>query len=136
MVRDDKSKFLLFMEPTPEQRSGTAINDEYTNLLRVALSDAKIGKSNFKDTSGNPVEFKEGNKHRGTHKCSDGIISGQQDFLLPTGLITNSLCVHYMLFYRMAISKNDWDKIAELQRHYGRSAMPQTIDFNNKKSFM
>lgn len=136
MVRDDKSKFLLYIEPVLEQKNGIAINDEYTTLFRLALSEAKLGKSNFKDTSGNPVEFKKGNKHRGTHKCCDGIESSQQDYLLPTGLITNSLCIHYIMFYRQAITKNDWDKIAELQRHYGRSAMPQTVDYNNKRSFM
>lgn len=135
MVRDDKSKFLLYIEPSPEQKGKIAINDEYTSLFRLALSEAKLGKSNFKET-GVPEEFKEGNKHRGTHKCADGMESTQQDYLLPTGLITNSLCMYYLMFYRMAISKNDWDKITELQRHYGRSTIPQTLDFNNKRSFM
>ena len=133
MVRDDKSVFLLFMEPKKEQRHGVAINDEFTSLLRMAIGEARIGKSNFNEPGMPPATFKDGNKHRNKFKCCDGQESTQQEFLFRNGLITHSLCIYYMMWYRSAITKNDWDKIKDLQRFYGRSQVDKQDILSNKK---
>lgn len=135
MEINNKSRFFLFIEPTPEQKNHTAINDEYTSLLRMALTEAKLGKSNFKESVLIP-DFKEGFKHRGTHNGPDGIKSSQQEYLLKNGLVTNSLCIHYLLFYRLAIQNYDWEKMKELQRFYGRSTMPQTYDLKTRRNLI
>lgn len=128
--------FFLYLEPTIEEKNGAALNDEYTALMRMALQDAKLGKSNFKEPGLPEPTFKIGGKHRGTYKNCDGVESSQQDFLLRNGMITNSLCVHYLMWFRMAIPKTDWDKIKELQKIYGRSNAPADIMFNNRNKFM
>ena len=95
----------------------------------------KIGKSNFKEPGVPEPIFKVGNKHRGTHKTCDGIISDQYDYQLKNGLITNCLCVYYLMWYRLAICKQDWDKIKDLQRFYGRSQAQLQNMFDNKKLY-
>ena len=133
-IEDDR-KFFLFCEPLLEQKHGFAINDEYTSLVRMAMTEAKIGKSNFKEPGVPEPIFKVGNKHRGTHKTCDGIISDQYDYQLKNGLITNCLCVYYLMWYRLAICKQDWDKIKDLQRFYGRSQAQLQNMFDNKKLY-
>jgi len=126
MVRDDKTKFLLYMEPELDKKSQIAINDEYTTLLRAAMVDAKKGTSNYKDPGLPDPVFNEGKTYwpmlgiPAGHTCSDGIKSTNYDLLLPGGYITNSLCVHYMMFFRSSITHNDWEKLKDLQRVYGR----------------
>lgn len=121
MERNDKTKFLLFIEPKKEQKSAMPVEDENTQLLRVALADGKLGISNYGDIGAKEATFKEGDRWKGFHIADDGIHSGNYDILLANGMITNSLCVYYMMYYREAIPMNDWDKIKELQRFYGRT---------------
>jgi DNA-directed RNA polymerase subunit H (RpoH/RPB5) len=120
MHRNDKSAFLLYIEPKIEQKSLLPMEDEYTVLMRMALEDSKLGRANYNDPGVPEVNFKEGFGWKGWHTNCDGVRSSNQDYLLPNGLVTNSLCVHYLLFYRAAIEVHDWDKLKELQKFYGR----------------
>lgn len=130
MQRDDKTKFLLFVQPTIDQKAQRPINDEFAILLRAAVADAKMGTSNVHEPMQTEVIFKEGKTYwqilgiPGVHTCCDGVQSANYDLLLPGGYLTNTLCVHYMMFFRDCITKNDWDKIRDLQRIYGRSQSP------------
>ena len=121
MQRDDKSKFLLFIEPTLEQKASIPMDDEYITLLRMAMNDAKLGASNYDEPGVPEPVFREGSRYKGVHTNCDGIQSSNYDLLLPNGMVTNSLCIHYMRFYRLAIPTSDWDKLTELQRYYGRA---------------
>lgn len=127
MVRDDKTKFLLFMEPTIEQKAQRPLNDEVTMIMRAACSEAKLGTSNYDVPMSTEVEFNEGKKYwpmlgiPGVHTCCDGVQSTNYDLLLPGGFLTNTLCVHYLMYFREQITLNDWNKIKEIQRLYGRA---------------
>lgn len=120
MQRNDSSRFLLFIEPTLEQRSGAVIEDEYTMILRMAMSEAKLGTSNYSSPKDEEPWFKVNSRYGGTHRNCDDTISTNYDLLLPNEMITNSLAVYYLMWYRMAIPTLDWEKIKELQRYYGR----------------
>lgn len=120
MQRNDSSRFLLFIEPTNEQRSGAPIDDEYTMLLREAMSMAKMGTSNYDSPKDEEPWFKEKSRYSGEHRNCDDTMSTNYDLLLPNEMITNSLAVYYLMWYRMAIPASDWEKLKELQRFYGR----------------
>jgi len=121
MIRDDKTKFLLYIEPTSEQKGQIMIDDEWTMLLRVAMSEGKLGTSNYSEPGEPEIIFDEDKRYKGVHFTEDGVSSANYDILLPNGMITNSLCVHYLLWYRLAIPSTDWEKLKDLQRYYGRS---------------
>lgn len=121
MKRDDKSKFLLFIEPTIEQKSAIMMDDEYTMLMRVALGEGVFGTSNYDEPGEPEVLFDKSSRYKGVHHTEDTMASANYDILLPNGMVTHSLCVHYLLWFREAIPASDWDKLKELQRHYGRS---------------
>jgi hypothetical protein len=57
MHRDDKSKYLLYLEPKKEDKLKEPINDEYTELMEMALSKSKKGASRYMDTNDNGVSF-------------------------------------------------------------------------------
>lgn len=135
MIRTDKSKFLLFIEPTLEQKSQIGLNDEYTQVLRMAMQMADLGTSNYKNVGQEPI-FNKGKHYPpmlgipAGYVCCDGTKSHNTDFLLPGGYITHGLCVHYMMWYRSAFTKNDWDNIYDLQRIFGRS---ESFDITRQK---
>lgn len=137
MERDDKTKFLLFIEPKIEQKARIAMNDEFATLLRAACADAKRGTSNYKEPGLPEPVFNEGKSYwpmlgiPAGHVCCDGVRSANYDLLLPGGFITNTLCVHYIMFYRSCINGNDWEKLKDLQRTYGRIQN----DLINKRQF-
>lgn len=121
VISDKNKKYLLFIEPTIEQRSGAPINDEYTMLLRLALSEAEFGTSNRDKSDAKEEMFYTFRRYNSVYTCCDGIKSTNYDIKLRNGLITHSLCVHYLMWFRPAIPISDWDKLKDLQRHYGRS---------------
>ena len=121
MQRDDNSRFLLFIEPTLSQKAGAPINDEWTMIMRVAVSEAKLGTSNYTDPPNVEPWFKEKDRYKGVHYCCDDIESGNYDLLLPNDMITNTLAIHYLTWYRQAVPPSDWKKLEEIQRFYGRS---------------
>ncbi len=47
MHREDNSNYLLFIEPSAENKLKVPINDELTDLMEMALSKAKEGVSNY-----------------------------------------------------------------------------------------
>ena len=116
MNRDDKSKFLLYIEPKKEEKSKEPVIDNITNVLTFALSKAKKGAGNYSNRIG--VEDFYDTNWRGSHKTECGAPSDNHDYLLENGMITNSLAPFYAMWYRNSIKKNDMDKIEKLVDFY------------------
>lgn len=116
MHRNDKSKFLLYIEPKKEEKLIEPINDELTKLMGLAFSQAKRGAANYSDID-EPENFKD-DGWRGWHDTDCGETSDNHDYLLQNGLIVNSLCVFYVKWYRNSIHENDWNKLKQLGNYY------------------
>lgn len=135
MHRDDKSKYLLYIEPKKEDKLKEPINDELTELMEMALSKAKKGAANYSDTNDNGVEyewtwngksmmipsFHTNTAYRGFHRTECGERSTNRDYQLENGMITNSLAPFYLRWYRYSIPENDMLKIKELADFYKKS---------------
>lgn len=122
MIRDDSSKFLLYIEPELKIKAAIPMEDEYTMILRTAMAEGKLGISNYDELGGDvEVNFRENDRWKGCHYTEDGMQSSNYDILLPNGMVTHSLAVHYLLWFRESIPASDWNKLKDLQRHYGRS---------------
>jgi hypothetical protein len=50
----------------------------------------------------------------GFHWCTCGTASKAYDSILPSGLITNSLCVHYLAHHRDDVPSGELEKVAGL----------------------
>jgi len=114
MHRIDNSRFLLYIEPLKETKSFFPANDEFTQIMELAFSEAVSGVASYSKMN-IPEWFEKGS---GSH-CSDcGERSDNQDYLLKNGMITNSLCVFYLQYYRNSIPESEVSKIKELVEFY------------------
>lgn len=135
MNRDDKSKYLLYIEPKKEEKLKEPINDELTELMEMALSKAKKGASHYSDINDDGVEYKltwnnksimvpsfhANTAYKGFHGTECGEVSTNYDYQLENGMITNSLATFYLSWYRNSIPDNDILKIKELSKFYAKS---------------
>lgn len=120
MHRIDNSKFLLYIEPKAEQKSIEPINDKITKTVEFSLKNAKKGVSNYSNINeeerfiiglnddGEPVHY------YGFHVTDCGEWSSNVDYLLGNGMITNSLCVFYLQYYREVIPESEMQKVMKL----------------------
>lgn len=106
MHRIDNSRFLLYIEPKAEQKSKEPIDDEISKTVKMCFDNAKSGIADYSDleSDGN---FCEGCGYKGWHTVDCGEHSNNKDYLLGNGMITNSLCVFYLRYYRNAIPETD-----------------------------
>ena len=116
MNRIDNSKFLLYIEPKKERKSKTPLNDEITEIMKLAFSEAQHGVANY--SSNNVSEVFRNGGWRGWHTTDCGEHSTGHDYLLKNGMITNSLCVFYLQYYRESIPKSEMEKIINLVSFY------------------
>lgn len=56
--------------------------------------------------------------YRGWHTCSCGKASDNKDWLLPNGVITNSLFLHYVMCHRQEIPQSEIDKIEKYYKEF------------------
>jgi hypothetical protein len=118
MHRDDKSLFLLYIEPKKEERSEFPVVDMLTVGMEIALNESISGSANYSKTDQEP-RFQHGNGWRGWHSTDCGETSDNHDYLLRSGNITNKLATFYLKWYRNSIPKNDMIKMADvLSSHY------------------
>ena len=117
MERLDNPKFLLFIEPNKEQKSFTAINAELVEVMKLAFGRSVRGVSNYSRVDEAP-HFRKGSGKMGVHKTDCGQKSTTNDYLLENGMITNSLCVFYLEYYREAIPESEMKKIVDLIHFY------------------
>jgi len=117
MHRNDTSNFILYIEPSIEEKLKTPIDDEITHLMEIAFSEAVAGSANYSSLE-KEERFKENDGWRGWHTTECGERSDAHDYLLKNGLITNSLCVFYVRWYRNSIPENDWNELKMLGYYY------------------
>jgi len=118
MYRDDKSKYLLFIEPPKKEKLHEPIDDELTGLMEKALEKALGGTSNYSNLE-DLGTFREGKGgYKGFHRTECGENSTSRDFLLENGMITNNLAPFYLKWYRNSIPENDLLKLMELKKYY------------------
>jgi len=110
MHREDNSKYLLYIEPEAKDKSDFPVNDRLTELMRIALDNSKIGASSHFDKNCKGY-FTTNSGFFGTHRTECGQWSTSRDYLLGNGMITNSLCVFYLQYYRNSIPKSEMDKV-------------------------
>lgn len=55
--------------------------------------------------------------YRGFHVCACGAVSDNHDHFIGSGggLLTNSLCIHYLAFHRSDVPKEELDKAYTLE---------------------
>ena len=99
MIRDDKSKYLLFIEPHKSEKLESPINDTLTKVVELALSKAIKGVSHYSDLQdmGDGIEtmlkggpyllpsFHNKSAYKGFHRTSCGELSECVDYLLENG---------------------------------------------------
>lgn len=120
--REDDSNFLLYIEPDARSISKVPVDDELTKSLELAFSQAKQGTADYDNLSSGGKHFKEGEGYRGMHFGEDGQVSSTCDYLLPNGFITNSLCVHYVRYYRKSLPESELKKLKKLHADMMRPA--------------
>jgi hypothetical protein len=130
MKRNDQSPYLLYIEPKKEQKSDHPVEDELLYALEKAMEEALRGSARYSDLEDNG-SFREGSGYRGSHTCDDGKSSDNHDYLLPNGLITNSLAPYYLAWYRRAVPMNDIKKLEMLRDWY---RLPQETRDSMKNS--
>jgi len=60
----------------------------------------------------------------GVHQCTCGVYSHSCNYLLPSGDVTNSLCIHYVAFHREEISQEQLDKIDAMPLYSSETIEP------------
>lgn len=121
MHREDDSVFLLYIEPKIEEKSETPTFDHLNKILMVAIQDSIQGAASYSNTDPNvQPTFSRGTQYRGVHECCDGAESANYDLYLPNGMITNTLALHYVTWFRKAIPATEMKKLEELERYYGK----------------
>lgn len=89
-------KHLLFIEPK-NPASPEPVIDEFTRMMTAAFLLSKREHS-----------------YRGWHTCLCGADSSNCDHVLPSGVITNSLCIHYLAYHRDEVPQAELEKVSRL----------------------
>jgi hypothetical protein len=117
MHRIDDSDFLLFIEPKKKSKRLWAKNDIITKIMQLALFEAKKGSSNYMYLN-EQAKFFKGSYYCGYHITECGKESKSHDYQLENGMITNSLCVYYLQYYRKIIPKSEMKKVNKVVEYY------------------
>lgn len=92
-------KYLLMIEPDLKGKASLLpVLDDITRKTIYLYSVTKPSEDSY----------------RGFHATQDGQISDNRDHILPNGMITHSLCVHYIKYYRPYVPQSEIDKINKL----------------------
>ena len=117
MHREDDSNYLLYIEPRKEEKLDIPIHDEWSKLVDYALSKSQFGAARYDDLT-DTGHISLGNSYRGIHRTECGMYSSCRDYLLENGMITNSLCIFYLQWYRNSIPTSEWKKLNKLYEFY------------------
>ena len=140
MHRNDKSKYLLYIEPSKELKSNEPVLDEWTSLMEYALSKSISGTGRYSELTDmgdgfgwiykgvikRIPSFSSDSGYMGTHHTECGEGSSNQDYLLENGMITNSLSPFYLKYYRVCVSDNDMEKLKQLKDFYEDNFLNKT----------
>jgi hypothetical protein len=134
---------LLFVEPEGEP-SKLPIIDGLTLKMTKALRRGIPGAQNEKWTpDSNKAHIKNKPPHMliempwndkydftthtgwmGLHECSCGAISHSCNYLLPSGDIVNSLCIHYLAFHRGEVTHEEQGRINDMPLYSSETIVP------------
>jgi hypothetical protein len=126
MYRVDNSRFLLYIEPRKEEKSEFPLDDEISQIMIVALTEAKTGFANYAEIN-EPPRFVSGTGYKGYHITDCGKNSTGNDYLLGNGMITNSLATFYIQYYRDSIPGTEMKKVNEVVDYY-KNKYPDTLE--------
>lgn len=87
---------ICYVEPT-DKPAEQPIIDHLTKKMVAAFRQAQ------------PLPF----GFMGVHQCNCGATSTSHDYVLPNGMITNSLCIHYLALHRETISSEQLELIGQ-----------------------
>lgn len=118
MHREDESKYLLYIEPTKEQKSDKPNNDGLSDIMEEIISKAETGISRYSNVDDDGT-FIENNAFKGSHVTDCGERSTNKDYLLENGMITNSLAPFYLKWYREVIPETEMIKLNTLLTDLG-----------------
>lgn len=119
MHRTDNSVYLLYIEPPKGEKLEIPLEDSWTALMRGAFMRSEGGTSEYDntfDTTGRT--FRTGGGYKGEHYTACNKKSTNNDYRLENGMITNSLCVFYLQYYRESIPESEWNKLRKLKKFY------------------
>jgi hypothetical protein len=106
-------KVLLFIHPS-QQASERPVIDVIT--LKVAYQLTNHTHTGVVEDNG---EFEVNQRTKGWHECTGcGEKSLNYDFMLPCGLATNSLAVHYIAYHRQEVPQREINKIWGMELEY------------------
>lgn len=108
----DKDNTLLYIEPQQDKNDEACI-DILTQKMAAAFSHRK--SSGCLDKEGT---YRDGGAFMGTQTCACGTRSDNCDYELEAGYITNSLCVHYLVWHRNEIPESELAKVNSLPDEY------------------
>jgi len=128
MHREDNSRFLLYIEPKKEEKLSEPIKDELVKIVEKAIANSKSGTANYSDLDNDGGKFREGSAYKGTHSTECGERSDNEDYLLPNGMITNSLAPFYLRWYRDSIPATEMKKLEALKEYYGDSKIHDALE--------
>jgi hypothetical protein len=117
MHRIDNTCFLLFIEPKKEEKLEIPMDDELSQIMKVALNEAKRGMSNYSKLNEMPW-FYVCCGYKGFHSTECGERSFPADSLLENGMITNSLAAFYLRYYRNSIPDSEMKKVMKVVDYY------------------
>lgn len=112
MVKQDNSRFLLFIEPKKEEKSKDPTIDTLESRMESVIQSGERGI--LLEEGGGEYLFDKGNTWRGFHTTDCGEKSSNQDILLENGMITNSLAVFYLTWYRDSIPNRDIEMLQSM----------------------
>lgn len=87
---------VLYIEPSPKT-SPQPLIDDLTRKMTAAYRRSTKGPT-----------------FRGWHTCACGVHSDNSEHKLPSGLETNSLCIHYLAFHRDEVPAAELEKVGQL----------------------
>lgn len=95
-MKNLSDKYLMMVEPDTEGKpSSEPTDDNLTRKMAILFI----------------LSHESSKRYRGFHMTKCGKCSDNTDWVLPNGMITHSLCVYYIRFYRAYISDSEINKI-------------------------
>lgn len=98
IIASSDLRFLLYIEPT-RAASPKPVIDSATRRMAGNFRQARLPQFAY----------------RGVHTCTCGASSTNVDYLLPSGVQTNSLCVHYLAHHRDEVPPEQLQRVLGLQ---------------------
>lgn len=130
---------LLFIEPEGEPSKLPLIDEltsKMTKALRRGIFGTQIEKKRSKNQESKPpymiIEMPWNDKYdfltnsgwMGVHECSCGAMSHSCNYLLPSGDIVNSLCIHYLAFHRGEVTHEELGRINDMPLYSSETIVP------------